>query len=99
MVVSRLKVAVAVVILLAACSARSPSAPTTPPQPSQPPPPGLWSMSGVGPQNFTVPSSIRKVDLAADFAGACQYFQVRFQAGWIVNTNLGDCTVHHLEGT
>ena len=59
----------------------------------------LWSKSGVGPQMFTVPSSVEKVFLTADFAGVCQYFQVRFQTGWIVNTNLGACNVQHLEGT
>jgi hypothetical protein len=58
-----------------------------------------WSRSGVGAQMFTMPSYIEKVNLTADFAGSCQYFQVRFQTGWIVNTNLGDCTTHHLEGT
>jgi hypothetical protein len=59
----------------------------------------LWSRSGVGPQMFAVPGSIEKINLTADFAGVCQYFQVRFQTGWIVNTNLGDCNAHHLEGT
>jgi hypothetical protein len=59
----------------------------------------LWSQSGVGPQMFVVPSSVAKVGLTADFAGSCEYFQVRFQTGWIVNTNLGDCGTHHLEGT
>jgi len=59
----------------------------------------LWSQSGVGPQTFVVPSSVAKVRLTADFAGFCEYFQVRFQTGSIVNTNLGDCNTHHLEGT
>src|SRR5262249_55291190 len=39
---------------------------------------------------WIVASSVAKVTLTADCAGFCQYFQVRFQTGWIVNANLGD---------
>ena len=81
----------------------SPLPPTPNPTPTPTPTPTpVFTHSGTGASVFTMPTSVTRVRIAADYAGSCENFIVHIAGAFVVNEILGTCIAAsgpHFEGT